>query len=163
MNMIVFLSTLFLLLLNFATAQNQEWTIITSARDTLRSCTIGRVNGDTVNVVSGNAVVILPVDSLRMMERKQGTHFWRGAGIGALTGGMIGTVVGAETYKEPTGPFAFDFRVLAAIGGGVVGVTAGFAVGGIIGAFSGGDETYDFSRETPDEKVRILRDIRRNN
>jgi len=62
------------------------------------------------------------------------------------------------------GPFSIDFGPgVAALGGGILGEIAGFAVGGIAGAISGGDQKYDLSQEPSEEKIRILRDLRRMN
>ncbi len=147
-----------------SSAQSNEWTVITSTGYTLRSCTIGTLEGDVVNLVCGNSAVQIRVDSLSMLIRHKESHFWSGAGYGTLVGIAVGAIVGLATYQKPTGAWSIDLGPgVAALGGGVLGAVTGFIIGGIIGAVSGGDETYDLSQEPTKEKIRILRYILREN
>ncbi|MFZ1082939.1 MAG: hypothetical protein WAO19_13555 [Candidatus Kryptoniota bacterium] len=147
-----------------STAQTDEWTVITSAKDTLRSCIIGTLEGDVVNLVCGSSAVQIPVDSLSILIRHKESHFWSGAGYGTLAGITVGVIVGLGIYEKPTGPWAIDVgRGGAALGGGILGAVAGFTIGGIVGAVFGGDEKYDLSQEPTKEKIKILRDLRGEN
>ncbi len=144
--------------------QTNEWTVITSAKDTLRSCIIGTLEGDVVNLVCGSSVVQIPVDSLSMLIRHRESHFWSGAGYGTLAGITVGAIVALATYHKPTGTWAIDIGAGgAAVGGGILGAVTGFTIGGIVGAVSGGDEKYDLSQKPTKEKIKILRDLRGEN
>jgi hypothetical protein len=139
-----------------------DWTIITSARDTLRSCIIDRLEGDVVNLICGGSAIQIPVDSLNLLTRHKESHFWSGAGYGALIGTAVGVIVGLASYEKPksTGFFTLDFGSEgAALAGGILGTVAGFTIGGVIGAVSGGDERYDLSQKPAGEKIKILRDL----
>ncbi len=145
-------------------AQTNDWTIITSARDTLRSCVIGRFEGDMVNLICGSSVIRIPVDSLSMVTRHKESHFWSGAGYGTLIGTAGGALIGLASYQKPTGAFALDFGPgFAALAGGILGAVTGFTIGGIAGAVSRGDQRYDLSQATTVEKIQILHDVRKQN
>jgi hypothetical protein len=144
------------------TAETEKWTIITSAGDTLWSCVIGRLEGSVVNLICGSSVIQMSVNSLSMLTRHGESHFWSGAGYGAFAGAAVGALVGVVAYAKATGPYAIDLGPgVNALGGAMLGGVAGFTIGGIIGAASGGGETYDLSQESTVEKIKILREIRR--
>ena|ERR1700690_946450 len=144
-----------------SSAQSKQWTVIKSSGDTLRSCVIGTLEGTVVNWVSSKDAIQISVDSLKMLYRHGESHFWSGAGYGALAGVIAGTIIGTVTYQKPTGPWAIDLGEGPAVaGGGILGGVTGFAIGGVIGAFSGGDEKHDLSREPTEEKIKILRELR---
>jgi hypothetical protein len=167
MKIVIILSILCISSLTYPTvssAQTNEWTIITSARDTLRPCIIGKLEGDVVNLICGSSAIQISADSLSMLTRHEESHFWSGAGYGTLIGAAMGTFVGAATYQKSTGTFALDLGPgVAALGGGILGAVMGFTIGGIVGIVSGGDKEYDLSQEPTVEKIKILRDIRREN
>jgi hypothetical protein len=167
MKVIAILSIVCIVLLTFpiiSRAQSKEWTVVTSTHDTLRSCIIGTLKGDTVNLISGNSVVQISVDSLSMLIRHGETQFWSGAGYGTLAGVAVGAFVGLAADEKSTGTFALNFGPgVAALGGGILGAVTGFTIGGIIGAVSGGDEKHDLSQEPTGGKIKILRDLRREN
>jgi len=147
-------------------AQTNEWTVITSAGDTLRSYIIGRLVGNVVHLIRGSSVVEISVDSLSMLIRHNESHFWSSAGYGALAGTAVGVVVGLASYEKPksTGFFTLDLGPGAsAAGGAILGAVTGFTIGGIVGAVSGGDEEHDLSQESTEEKIKILQDLRREN
>lgn len=163
----IILSILCIASLTYSTvssAQTNAWTIITSARDTLRSCAIGRLEGDKVFLISGISVIQISVDSLSLLTRSKGSDLWSDAGYGTLVGSGVGALVGAASYHESAGSFAPDLGPgVAALGGAILGGVVGFTLGGIVGAASGGDEEYDLSQEPTAERIKILRYIRRDN
>jgi len=68
--------------------------------------------------------------------------------VGFLVGAISGTIIGAASYKKPTGAFAFDLGPgPAEAGGALLGAAGGFLVGGIIGASLGYNETYNLRAE----------------
>jgi hypothetical protein len=143
-------------------SEENGWTAITIANDTIKSCSIGTISEGSVNLISSSAVIKIPIDSLKTLIRHGESHFWGGAGYGSLIGFAVGAIIGAGTYHKPTGPFAIDFGQTAeTLGGGLLGGVAGFAIGGVIGAISGGGDAYDLAEKSMTEKIEILREIRR--
>lgn len=151
---------IFLFTYTMSFAQSHAWTVITSAHDTLRSCIVGGLENNMVNLICGSSVVQISVDSLSIVTRHGESHFWSGAGYGTLVGAAAGTLVGVATYQKPAGPTAFDFGPgVQAFGGAILGGVAGFTIGGIVGAGSGGDDRYNLSEETTAGKIKILGDL----
>ena len=147
-----------------SSAQTNGWTIITSAQDTLQSCTIFALVGDMVYLSCSSSVIHIPVDSLKILVKRNESHFWSGAKYGTLAGTALGIIVGWASYQRPTGWYTFDIgEPGAAMGGAILGAFTGFTIGGIVGAVFVGDEKYDLSQEPTEEKIKILRDIRREN
>ena len=145
-------------------AQTYHWTIVTAAHDTLRSCVIGKMEGDVCNFICEKSVIHISADSLNILSRHKESHFWRGAGNGTLIGFAVGALVGVATYQNPAGSYAIDPGPgVAALGGAILGGVAGFTIGGIIGATSGGEETYYLSGKSAMDKIRILQSLRNEN
>lgn len=77
---------------------------------------------------------------------------------GLIIGGIGGALIGLATYQEPknTGWITIDFGPGAnAAGGGLLGI----AVGGIIGAIAGKDQTIQIEGKSQEEINKILKDI----
>ena len=162
MKIIVIVFTLASTFPSISAAQINGWTVITSAQDTLGPCTIGALAGGFVYLSCDSSSMRLPVDSLKIILRQGEPHFWSSAGYGTLAGVAVGALFGFATYQRPSGSFTFDFGPgAAAFGGAILGGVAGFAIGGIVGASSGGEEKYDLSGATTEEKVKILHILRR--
>ena len=94
--------------------------------------TVWRITSDTlaVAVSSGNALLQLPMNRLASIDVSEGRDRlgWsaRGASIGALSGGLIGSIA---VWHESQG----DLGVLAGFfAGGMLGATAGALLGAII-------------------------------
>jgi len=79
--------------------------------------------------------VPVPLDSVRSLEVSLGTHshFWSGAGTGAVVGGVGLAIVGAASASDCQGFICFS-PAAAAAGGLVVGGLIGGLLGGIVGA-----------------------------
>ena len=114
-----------------------------------------------VCLMRNDSVIHMSVDSLHILTRHKDSHFWSAAGYGTLAGSVAGALLAVANDHPSSGGFNLGPGV-AALGGAVLGGAIGFTVGGIVGAASGGDETYDLSREPTVEKIKILRDCRRD-
>ena len=145
-------------------AQKIYWTVITTSGDTLQSCLIGTLEGNTVYLVRDNGAVKICVDSLRMLNTHSESHFWSGARFGTLAGAAVGAIIGNVTYQKPKSNGEWDFDLFAelghTLGGGILGGVTGFVVGGAIGASLEGNEKHDLSLKTTEERIKILRDLR---
>ncbi len=164
----IFVSILCLLTLahaGTAPAQPDEWIVITTVPDTFRSCTIGEITDERVNLIRPGEVVRVHVDSIDVLVRRIDSRFWTGAGIGALTGGALGAIIGAAAHEEPDPGFhLFEIsRGGDAFLGGMLGGIGGFVVGGLIGGASGGEERLDLSGHSQKNKLIILRQLRDEN
>jgi hypothetical protein len=164
MKAINIISILFLLTcgISFMTLAGEGgWSVVTTAGDTLRSCTIGEVEDGRVNLLRVDEVVPVNIDSIRTVFRTEGDHFWGGAGVGLLLGVSVGAIIGSATYEKPDPePFMHFGQGGATIAGALAGGLAGFAVGGIIGAGSGGDEYYELEGQPLRGKIQVLNNLR---
>jgi len=169
MKPILILSILFLLTfvdVEDCLAQPDVWTVITIVPDTLHSCLIGDIEDNRVSLIrTTGEVVRMSVDSIGTLVRKRGSQFWSGAGYGALIGGGAGVFLGAVTYEEPSTGFQLFHisRGGQAFLGGMFGSLSGLVVGGLIGAASGGEERYDISDRSVENKRTILRQLGEGN
>ncbi len=138
-------------------AQVREWALITLAGDTLRPSRIAIADREVL-LIFDSSVKQIAMDSLKTLSRHKESHFWSGAAYGTCAGLVVGAAVGLASYERPpAGTWAINFGAGAsAVGGAVLGVMSGFVIGGIIGAASGGDEEYDISKSSTEEKLKIL-------
>lgn len=145
------------LFLATSSAQTKGWLIFTLQHDTLADCTLIAVNNSVVEIIHYDSIIRIPLDSLTVLFRRGESHFWTGAGFGALAGGVLGAIIGTASYQKPTGPFAIDFGPgMSAAGGAIIGAPVGFAIGGAIGASSGGDELYNIQDRSRLDKAALI-------
>jgi hypothetical protein len=142
--------------------QDRLWTVITASEDTLLLCALDHIDNGRIQLACGNAASHVSVDSVRKIIRHVQSQFWKSAGYGALGGAAAGAIIGLASYQRPRsgGFISLDYGPgFSAAGGAILGAVAGFAVGGIVGAASGGDEVHDLTSETFAEKLRILKHL----
>jgi hypothetical protein len=145
-----------------SSGRTNDWTVITSSDDTLRMCTVRLSANGRMMIYSANMLYDLPIESLKTVIVPGEPQFWRGAGIGALAGGVLGGAIAGATMEEHRGGY-IDLSGIAVFGGGILGAAAGFAVGGVIGAASGADDVYEFSGQPNESKIRCIRKLIRDN
>jgi hypothetical protein len=98
-----------------------------------------------VELASGSSITF-PATGLTRLELSAGVqrHGWKGAGIGLLTGAVVGGAIGLATYRRPScipDPLAQVFcdlvdytsRQVTVIADAALGGTAGALVGALIG------------------------------
>ena len=138
-------------------SQDSRWTVVTTAHDTLRLCSIGKLEEGMVIFTSADMKKQIHVDSLILLSRHRDGHFWKGAGYGSLAGTFLGGFVGVASYKKSSYDFGPGF---SALGGAILGAVGGFTIGGILGATAGGDQIYELSTLSIEEKIKVLRELR---
>jgi hypothetical protein len=140
-------------------AKTNHWTIVLAHGDTISNVSLQQLKNDSLIISGEEFTKSIPIDSIMELRKPRKPSFWKGAGIGLLTGTVAGGLLGWATHsdsKSSDSQFDFDFGPgLNIIGGGLVGGVAGFAVGGIIGA-CGRDRVYDLSQETHVQKYNII-------
>ena len=134
-------------------AQRSVWNVVLAGGDTLSECAPYTLEDSVLTLGCGGKMVSWPIDSIGIIYRHKESHFWTGAGYGALGGAAVGAIIGAVAYTQPASAsgqwFSYDpGRGAVAFGSGILGAAGGFAVGGIVGAFAGGDEVYQLSGQT---------------
>ena len=84
---------------------------------------------------SSTVAFVIPTTSVSRLSSGAGTrgHFWAGAGIGLLSGALIGGVIGSTTELCLDSCTAAQARSGAIAAGVILGGSAGFLVGGVIG------------------------------
>jgi Na+/proline symporter len=142
-------------------SQSADWTIITSSRDTLRSCIIREVVGGDVNLICGVSFTHISVDSLSILIKRKGSPLWKGAINGLYAGMLVGAVAGLVFYPETPSKWEKYFgKAGYAMYGSLGGAAAGFLLGGIVGAIVGSnDDKYDLSKKSKEEKIEFLRNL----
>jgi hypothetical protein len=63
-----------------------NWTVITFSNDTIHSCNIGAIHGDSINITCNSFSEIIHLDSIKTLIKQGESHFWSGAGYGSLIG-----------------------------------------------------------------------------
>jgi len=143
-----------------AFAQSSGWTVYIRSHEPVFPCTLIGIENEQIQLSCDSLKMNVAIDSVQMLAREKETHFWAGAGYGALAGVVVGAAVGLVMYEKPkpSGYFTLDFGpAVSAVGGGVFGAVTGFLVGGIIGTLSGRTEMYDFSKETTTKRMQLIR------
>lgn len=101
----------------------------------------------------------LRIDSIWKMMYRGESHFWLYGAYGALTGTVLGAIIGYTTYEKPAGGCIVCGRDFAAIGVGFFGAVLGFFTGGIAGSLGGIDSIYEFPGDgssTTEAEIRKL-------
>jgi outer membrane lipoprotein SlyB len=102
----------------------------------------------------------ISVDSIVELRKVKNSKFWKGAGIGFVTGAAAGALIGWATYEKPKhthGMWDWDFGPgFNTSVGAILGAPVGFLLGGIIGSYAGKDEIYNFSQMSYQQKLIIL-------
>jgi len=92
---------------------------------------------------SRTAAFVIPTTSVSRLSSGAGTrgHFWVGAGIGLLSGALIGGAIGSTTELCIDSCTTAQARSGAIAAGVILGGSAGFLVGGVIGALIRSDRS----------------------
>ena len=109
-------------------------------------------------VFTDNKSIAVPIDSIAVLIRFKEGHFWLGAGIGLIVGGVSGLIIGGVSHQNSeqddpikSGKAAFETAGAAGLGL-IIGVPLGFLTGGAVGG-TDSYETYDL-RSQKDLKVK---------
>src|SRR5256885_16543535 len=88
-----------------------------------------------IRAQSSTAPFVIPTTSVSRLSSGEGTrgHFWAGAGIGLLSGALIGGVIGSTTELCIDSCTAAQARSGAIAAGVILGGSAGVFVGGVNG------------------------------
>ncbi len=100
-----------------------------------------------IRAQSSNAAFVVPTTSLTRLSSGEGTrgHFWAGAGIGLLGGALIGGAIGSTTEFCIDSCSAAQARSDAIAVGVILGASAGFLLGGVIGTLIRSDRSSSIS------------------
>jgi len=111
---------------NALSAQSNVWQIKLAAATMLSNVSLQNVVGDSLAISQFGQVRRIAVDAIIEMRQAKKSKFWKGAGIGFLTGAAAGALIGLATYEEPNAAdgFTLDFGPGAnALGGGILGAS----------------------------------------
>ena len=100
-----------------------------------------------IRAQSSNPAFVIPTTSVTRLSSGEGTrgHFWAGAGIGLLGGALIGGAIGSTTEFCIDSCSAAQARSGAIIVGVILGGSAGFLLGGVIGTLIRSDRSRSAS------------------
>ncbi len=137
-----------------------SWRVIYGSGDQVRATKLDSLSGTCLFVNRRDKSISIPIDSIAVLTHYKEGHFWTGAGIGLVTGTLLGALIGGVSYQAPEQQNSFGVlgttgKGFSAVGTGIViGAPLGFLTGGIIGG-SEGHETFDL-RTCKDLKTKRL-------
>jgi hypothetical protein len=99
--------------------------------------------------------VVVNFDELKSIRIIKKSGFLKGVGLGLLTGGGSGMILGLAGGDDPPGWFSMTAGQKAALGALALGIL-GAGIGGVGGAIGGIDESIDVQQLSEREKVGIL-------
>ncbi len=99
--------------------------------------------------------VIVSFDEMKSIRIVKKSGFLKGIGLGFLTGGATGMLLGFAGGDDAPGWFSMTAGEKAALGGLALGVL-GTGIGGLCGAVSGIDESIELSRLSENDKADVL-------
>lgn len=156
-------------------AGDVPWRLISVSGDTLSDCLLLGTNSVFLLIDQQGTQRWMSVESIAVLDRPVSGHFWKGMGIGVLTGAVAGGLIGGTTYKEPdhasSGQYSFDMgtkdqvnglandlgKDASMVNGVLIGAAAGAVLGVVVGEVcSHGRESYDLKRRTLNEKRQII-------
>lgn len=145
-----------------ANAQEETWTIVTVAGDTLVACTLDSLIGTSCAARRDEGWLLISVDSIRAIFRESESAFVRGATIGGCIGAIVGLAIGVIHFSDVESPYGWFSTVQ--VGAGIVSRAAlagagGFLIGGAFGAARGTANSYELEMRTLEEKLQILRPL----
>jgi len=103
--------------------------------------------------------LILPLDEIAHLKIVKSSKFFRGLGMGALSGILLGATLGMASGDDEGGWFAMSAGEKALLGGAAFGVL-GLPIRGIAGAVAGIDESIQVSAYRDEEKVKLVQKLR---
>jgi hypothetical protein len=99
--------------------------------------------------------VIVSFDEMKSIRIVKKSGFLKGIGLGLLTGGATGVLLGFAGGDDDPGWFSMTAGEKAALGGLALGII-GTGIGGLCGAVSGIDESIELSRLSENDKADVL-------
>lgn len=109
-----------------------------------------------------NTNLQLNINKIKEVSFKKGNYSGIGVIVGALSGLILGAVIGNGTAKEETGPFAGLAGLEESLIGGFFGFMGGAAIGGIIGSNIESSDDYFFPVNQVNKKEEIKRILNLN-
>ena len=160
----LFLLGFCLLFMSKVTAQEDTWSIVTLAGDTLSACTLDSVLQTTLCVTSDGVGKVISIDSIGMVFREGMVSFQKGATIGALVGLAGGTIVGLvitsskdQADSNPLNKMGDDAtNAMTVAGGALIGGVVGALIGSAGGAARARANTHDLTNKNQEEKLQII-------
>jgi hypothetical protein len=156
-------------------SQENTWSVIRLAGDTLAVRAFDQSKSDSLEVRRGLLIDRIPIDSIGMLVRMGKPAFEKGATMGAVVGAISGVIFGiaAVADRHPSHINNSAIASYAGVGEGAsdawtiisatfIGGGAGVLVGGLIGAAAGKSGAYDMTTKTTEEKVQLLRSLTPN-
>ena len=104
----------------------------------LSKVVLQRLDGDSLVITLSGDSLRIPVDSILVIRTMKRYGILKGAAIGMVVGAAAGVLLGGKSY------------------GRLIFSSAGFGLGGLIGAGLGRNEIYDFSHQHLEQKLRII-------
>ena len=155
--------TLIMMISEFSLAQENNTHLILMNRATLNNIFLEELIDDSVKIFISGQYQWVKVDSIAGIKKTKKSKFWKGAGIGFLSGAVAGSLIGLIVYSnKPSSSGSFDLDLgpgFSAGFGAAAGGIAGALVGGAIGSSAGRDEFYDLSQKNTEQKIEIIKSI----
>jgi hypothetical protein len=137
--------------------QHHLWQLITLTA-TLEDIFLEGLNRDSLSVIVNGKKLFIPIASVVQIEQTRPSKFWKGAGIGILTGTIAGGLIGSSTNTSSGGDFGYG-PAAATLAGALIGGFAGFAIGGVIGSVASTDVVYNLVGMSSAHRIAVVQSI----
>ncbi|HTY10224.1 MAG TPA: hypothetical protein VMF88_04030 [Bacteroidota bacterium] len=149
---------------SFRTVEQDPWRLTLLSDEVIAAGTLDSLHEGVLYATKAGRALILPVDSIAVIERHVEGHFWTGAIFGLIGGSALGGLFAEAAHGQDPGispPASSDAgHAPALVSGFVIGGMGGFVVGGIIGSSpSSGNGTYTLTGKKMREKIAALQMI----
>ncbi|TAK54362.1 MAG: hypothetical protein EPO24_13230 [Bacteroidetes bacterium] len=131
-----------------AVAQPKLWEIYSTSNQPYVNVTVDRYQSDSLYMKFMNQTIVIHQDSIRYIVRKKSSKVGIGLLLGAVGGGLFGGLISGSSPDNRFSDFN-DFTM----------ITAGIAVGGVIGGAMGAagtDTRYQIDTLDPEKKKELL-------
>jgi hypothetical protein len=130
---------------------------VTTPATTLADVFLEDVDGDSLSLIMNGKRSSISIASIVQMGQTRPSQFWKGAGIGTLSGFVVGGIIGGSsstaTSSESYGAGA-EFVV-----GGLIGGLAGFTIGGVVGSAVSADIVYNLVGMSSAQRKAVVQSI----
>jgi hypothetical protein len=94
------LISIFILATSSLFAKTNHWTLVFAHRDTISNVSLQQLKNDSLTISGEGFTKCVPINSIMELLKPRKPNFWKGAGIGLLTGTVAGGLLGWATYSD---------------------------------------------------------------
>jgi hypothetical protein len=122
--------------------EDYRWSIVKRSGEILGPCAIDSIGDNTLHVrLIRSPTSEIRIDSVTSIIREHDSQFLLGAGVGFLSGAVLGGMIGYfSNSSSDDQEWSLVSKGFSTAGGAMYGSILGIGVGGIIGSVAGSDD-----------------------